>query len=229
VLLIVGAVVVGVAVGLLMGGSVRELAEVQFRWWGLAILGLALQLVPVPSRPGQLDHWLATGLLIASYVALLVFVAANLRYVGFWVVAAGFALNVLVISLNGGMPVGDHALRVAYGSGYPATLRELVAGGGAKHHLERPGDVLTPLADVIPVGKPVGNVFSFGDMLALAGVAWVMAEAARGRPGRHRAGRAGQAVVSPERSGRGERPGGPAPAGLGEATSRPARTRPPDP
>jgi Family of unknown function (DUF5317) len=110
----------------------------------------------------------------------------NLRFVGFWFVAAGFALNILVISLNGGMPVGDHALRVAYGSGYPATLQALVKSGGAKHHLQRPSDVLTPLSDVIPVGKPVGNVFSVGDMIALFGVAWVMAEATKGPPGRHR-------------------------------------------
>jgi uncharacterized protein DUF5317 len=118
---------------------------------------------------------------------LLAFVLANLRYVGFWLVGVGFALNILVISLNGGMPVGDHALRTASGSRYQETLHDLVATGGAKHHLQRPSDKLVPLTDVIPLGPPVRNVFSVGDLVALGGVAWVMAETTKGPPGKHRA------------------------------------------
>jgi hypothetical protein len=102
-------------------------------------------------------------------------------------VGVGFALNILVISLNGGMPVGDHALRTASGSRYQETLHDLVATGGAKHHLQRPSDKLVPLTDVIPVGPPVRNVFSVGDLVALGGVAWVMAETTKGPPGKHRA------------------------------------------
>jgi hypothetical protein len=186
VLLIIGAVALGIAVGLVMGGGLKPLGEAQFRWWPLAIVGLGLQLLPVPSRPGEADHLLGVGLLVASYVVLLAFVALNVRYIGFWFVAGGFALNLLVISLNGGMPVDDHALRAAYGSGYRSTLSSLVTSGGAKHHLQRHSDVLTPLSDVIPVGKPVGNVFSPGDMVALFGVVLVMAQATKGPPGKHR-------------------------------------------
>lgn len=193
-LLIVGAVVVGIVAGLLLGGSLRTLADVHFRWWPLALVGFGLQVIPVPSTSGRIGHWLAVGLLVASYAVLLLFVGANARYIGFWLVGLGFALNILVIGVNGGMPVSERALRQAYGPGYQETLRHLVSGGKAKHHLARSDDVLLPLSDVIPVGGPVRNVFSLGDLIALLGVAWVLAEATKMPAGKHRVGTARSAA-----------------------------------
>jgi hypothetical protein len=187
-LLILGAIVIGILAGFVMGGSLQQLAEIKLRWWPLALLGLALQLAPVPSMKGQLDHWLGVGLLIASYVVLLAFVAVNIRLPGFWLIAIGFALNVIVISINGGMPVSREALQQAYGSGYASILRDLEVNGGAKHHMSRPDDVLLPLTDVIPLGSPVRLVLSAGDVLFFLGVTWVIAAATKGPPGRHRVG-----------------------------------------
>lgn len=187
-LLILGVIVAGLVVGIALGGDIRTLSEIKLRWWPLALVGLGLQLVPVPSMNGQLDHWLAVGLLVASYVVLLAFVAMNFRLVGFPVIAAGFALNLLVISVNGGMPVTDHALRQAYGSGYAPEVAQLQEHGGAKHHLARDDDVLVSLADVIPVGAPLHQVLSPGDIVFMMGVFWVIAAATRGATGRHRRG-----------------------------------------
>jgi uncharacterized protein DUF5317 len=187
-LLIAGAILAGILIGLLLGGSIQQLAEIHLRWWPLALVGLAFQLAPVPSMKGQLDHWLAVGLLIASYLVLLVFVVANIRLPGFWLIAIGFALNALVISINVGMPVSRAALRQAYGRDYPIILRDLEVNGGAKHHLSRPDDILLPLTDVIPMGRPVRLVLSVGDVMFFLGVTWVIAAATKGPPGRHRAG-----------------------------------------
>jgi Family of unknown function (DUF5317) len=184
-LLVLLALVLGVLIGLALGGRVGRIADIRLRWWGLAFLGLALQLIPISSGPGQLDHWLAVGLLVGSYLVLLVFVAANIRRAGFALVAMGFALNALVISLNGGMPVSSHALHVAAGPYYQETRERLTEHGGEKHHLRRPGDVLVELADVIPVGSPVRQVLSAGDVLWLMGTSWVIA----GAMGRRHAGR----------------------------------------
>jgi len=211
VLLVIGAVVLGVLLGVALGGSIRTLSETHFRWWPLALLGFALQLIPIPSLEGRLDHWLLVGLLIASYLVLLVFVAANFRLAGFPLVAAGFALNVLVISINGGMPVSDRALRSANGTGYEASLRELQLHGGAKHHLQRPDDDLMPLADVIPIGAPIRKVFSIGDLVSMLGITWVIGGATRGPGGKHRVGAAGvkrARLGAPERQ---ESPSLPAP------------------
>jgi hypothetical protein len=183
-LLLIGALVLGAVVGLAFGGSFRKLSELSFRWWWLALLGLAVQFVPAKS------HAWAVGLLIASYALLTVFVAANFRVPGMWLLALGFVVNIVVIAANGGMPVSDHALRVAYGtSGYAEQRRELVTGeGGSKHHLQRPDDVLVPLTDVIPVGPPVHLILSVGDLLSLVGAAWVVAAATLGHPATHAAG-----------------------------------------
>jgi hypothetical protein len=175
VFLILVAIAVGILGGLAMGGRWRRLGDLRFKWWGLAFVGLGLQLVPVPSRPGQLDHWVAVGLLVASYLVLLVFVVANIRLPGFPLIAAGFALNALVISINGGMPVSDRALHVAAGPYFVQTKARLTEHGGAKHHLRRPDDDLVGLSDVIPVGPPFRQVMSAGDILWLLGTAWVIA------------------------------------------------------
>jgi uncharacterized protein DUF5317 len=188
VLLILAIIVAGLLVGIALGGDVRTLSDIRLRWWPLALVGLGLQLVPVPSMAGQLDHWLAVGLLVASYVVLLVFVAMNVRLAGFPVIAGGFALNLLVISVNGGMPVTEHALRQAYGSGYATEVSLLREHGGAKHHLARDDDVLVSLADVIPVDGPLHQVLSVGDIVFMTGVFWVIAAATRGATGRHRRG-----------------------------------------
>jgi hypothetical protein len=199
VLLIVGAIVVGILVGLVLGGSLQQLSEIKLRWWPLALVGLAFQLAPIPSVKGQLDHWLGVGLLIASYAVLLAFVAVNIRLPGFWLVAIGFALNVVVISINGGMPVSREALRQTYGSDYATILRDLEVNGGAKHHLSRPDDVLLPLSDVIPLGRPVRLVLSVGDVFFFLGVTWVIAAATRGPRGRHRVREASVVLEGPGR------------------------------
>lgn len=179
-LLITAAIVLGVLLGLVLGGSLRALADLRFRWWPLAFLGLALQVVPVPSMEGQADRWIAVGLLLLSYVVLLAFVAINFRLPGFPLLALGFCLNLLVIAVNGGMPVSEAALRRANGPRYSDSVLELQQEGGAKHHLERPDDVLMPLADVIPIAGPVGQVFSIGDLVFLAAIVWVLAAATNG-------------------------------------------------
>jgi len=188
VLLILAVVVAGILTGVALGGDVRTLSDVKLRWWPLAPVGLALQLVPVPSRQGELDHWLSVGLLIGSYIVLLAFVWMNIRLPGFPLIAVGFAMNLLVISVNGGMPVTERALRQAYGSRAASEIVRLQEEGGAKHHLARDDDVLLPLADVIPVGSPLHQVLSAGDIVFMAGVFWVIAAATKGAAGRHRPG-----------------------------------------
>ena len=184
-LLVAASLLIGILVGLALGGNLDTLSRAHFRWWPLALLGLVLQLVPVAARVG-FGRWLPVGFLIASYVVLLTFVVLNIRQPGFSLVALGFGLNLLVILLNGGMPVGDHALHVAYGPRYQATVRDLAEHGSAKHHLARPDDVLLPLTDVIGVPAPVGTVFAVGDVISMVGVAWVLAAATKGPAGRHR-------------------------------------------
>jgi hypothetical protein len=130
---------------------------------------------------------------------LLIFAALNLRLAGFALVLVGLALNLTVVSMNGGMPVTKSAL-VASGQG--RFLSKLVHGKGAKHHLAGPDDVLLPLADVIPIPRPISQVVSAGDLVVYAGVVLLVVATMRGRtrvwiPLRRRRGRVEELVPVP--------------------------------
>ena len=171
---LIGVLLLAVVLGYLFGGRLRRVEGLKLRWWGLAPLGLVLQLLPIS------NHAYAVGMLIASYPILFVFCGANIRVAGFALILIGLALNLIVISANQGMPVSKHALDA---SGQGALLKDLEENGGAKHFLARPGNtVLEPLADVIPLGDPVNQVLSAGDVVVYAGVIWLIVAAMRGRP-----------------------------------------------
>jgi hypothetical protein len=150
--------------GRLSGGRLANLASVRIRWTVLALIGLALQVAPVPGRA------LSMGLLYVSFALLLVFAMVNLRLVGFPLILLGITLNFTVIAANGGMPVTRHAL---VASGQQDTLTLLVDDGGAKHHLASSQDVLLPLADVIAV-RGIDQAISVGDVATYTGVMWLI-------------------------------------------------------
>jgi hypothetical protein len=173
VLLLVFILLAALGIGSLTGGTLGGFDRVRIHWWALAILALAAQLLPVGGRT------VALTLLSLSYVGLVVFAIRNLRAPGFPLILIGLALNWLVIGLNGGMPVTAHAL---VASGQADTMQDLQDGAGSKHHLAD-GDTLQFLGDVIPLGGPVGQVISVGDVAVYVGIGWfVVAAMRRGRP-----------------------------------------------
>jgi hypothetical protein len=165
-----------VLAGILAGGRLSHLAALRIRWLPAAIVGFALQIVPVSGRT------LALALLWLSFGLLVTFAAANVRLgvPGFRIVLVGVLLNFAVIALNAGMPVSAEALAR---SGQLDTVAALVDGGGVKHHLAGPQDRLPILGDTIPL-PPFREVVSVGDVLTYAGVAWLLARATLGRRGR---------------------------------------------
>jgi hypothetical protein len=169
-----------VLLGYLAGGRLGRLGAAQFRWPLVGLAGIALQFAPFGGSPGYL-------LLLGSFVLLFVAAGVNRRLPGFVLVLAGLWLNFLVIAVDHGMPVTLHALTA---SGQQETLNELTAHPGAKHHLATSADVLLPLADRIPIGSPVHQAVSFGDLLVHAGAIWFVVRGMRGGP----------AVVSTSRS-----------------------------
>lgn len=95
-------------------------------------------------------------ILIASFGLLLVAVLLNKRTIAFIAMAAGVALNLIVVAANGGMPVLAHAMPVA------ATDQIHIRMTAATR--------LTWLADIIAVPGPVNMLISPGDILLGAGV-----------------------------------------------------------
>jgi hypothetical protein len=159
------ALVAGIVLGLVTGGRPRNVTLRPLR--GVGALGGAVILQAVPQL---IDVSGSTGLacVVGSYVLLVAFALANVRLVGMPVVLVGLVLNVVVIGLNGGMPVRAEAI---YSVDRHAKIEAI--DFGAKRHLEDEHDRLTFLGDVLPV-RPIGQVLSFGDLILSAGVANVV-------------------------------------------------------
>jgi hypothetical protein len=167
-------VVAGLLAGYLAGGSVRNFDRVHVHWWGAAIGGLALQVLPLRR---WVDDDVAVAALVSSYALLIAFVWVNRRLPAAPLLLVGLALNMAVITLNGGMPVSESAISIS--GGHHGTLPAAIDDG--KHHVMTSSDVLTPLADIIALPPPVATVLSIGDLFLYAGIAAFTVIVMRGR------------------------------------------------
>jgi hypothetical protein len=167
---------VALVVGLIAGGSVRPFEHLEIHWWGLALAGVALQLLPVPTVRWLSAEIVGSAMLVGSYVLLLAFLTVNRWVPAAGVMAVGLLLNLVVVGANGGMPVSAAAVERAGGS--PTALAE---GEAAKHHVADGDDLFAPLGDVIPIPQPIGVVLSVGDLLLYLGMAWCVIQVMRGR------------------------------------------------
>jgi len=179
-ILFLSVILLSVLIGYLVGGRLRGFERLHLRYWWLAPIGLGLQALPLPDARHGTDFLVRMAVLGASYLLLLLFAGLNIRIIGMQLLLVGLALNAVVVIANGGMPVSRHALVV---SGQTEVLKLLTADEGAKHHLMTSADRLTPLADVIPIPPPVGQVASVGDVFVYAGLGWLIVAVMRGRTG----------------------------------------------
>jgi hypothetical protein len=114
-----------------------------------------------------------------SYLALMAFAAVNFRVAGMAIVVIGLGLNLVVITVNRGMPVRRSAVISAGIAADDRELRDIRLH--AKHHYERPSDRAMVLADVIPV-RPLREVLSAGDLVMSLGIAFVVSTLLRKQP-----------------------------------------------
>jgi len=155
------ALVVGIVLGFATGGRPRNVALRPLR--GAMALAAAVALQAAPQLP-DVGGSIGLACILGSYVMLLVFALVNIRLVGMPVVFVGLVLNVVVIGVNGGMPVRADAILTVD----PKVQLDEV-DFGAKRHLEDRSDKLTILGDVLPV-EPINQVLSFGDLILAFGV-----------------------------------------------------------
>jgi len=176
--LFVFVIAAAVLLGLALGGRPSRLESLRLHWWGLVLVGLGLQFIPLPEGAAGTDLVVRTTVLTISYALLVTFAAANLRVAGMVLILIGLAMNFAVIVANGGMPVSAEALR---GSGQDDVLAALEAERADKHHLMTGDDTLTFLADVVAVPPPIAQAISIGDVFLYGGLIWAIVAAMRGR------------------------------------------------
>ena len=160
-----------IVVGYLRGGRLSNLLDLRLRWLPVALVGFAIQEIPVRTTGP------AVALLLTSFTILFVFGVANLRAPGIPLLCIGLLMNFAVIAANSGMPVPRDAV---IASGQAETIPAL-EHSTVKHHLAGPDDVLMPLADVIALGAPIHLLFSPGDLAAFAGMSWLVMSGMRRR------------------------------------------------
>jgi hypothetical protein len=174
VVFILYAVLAGLAIGAVSGGSPARLGDLRFAWGPLIAIGMAVQLLLFSTPLGDAIGPLAPFVYIASNVAVLAAVWRNLAIPGLPLVLIGGASNLIAICANGGyMPVSGDAL-VALGR---------IPHEGYSNSVFLDGVILGPLTDLfaMPAWLPMANIFSVGDVLIGVGAAMAVVAAMHGR------------------------------------------------
>ena len=155
---------VAIIASLLRGGRLRQIADADLRLAWLLFLGVAVQVgVDLAAGRGLLPDAGRAGwtLLLLSQLLVVAFLVANRRLPGVWWVAAGLALNAIVMAANRAMPVD------------PAAIAALGLDGATvlpgKHTLLTPDTHLPWLADIIPVPW-LRSILSVGDLVLAIGL-----------------------------------------------------------
>lgn len=157
------AIAAGLAVGLLTGGRVARLAELQFRWAPLILAGFLAQVILFTDAVASGVGVLGPILYVASTLAVGVALARNLDLPGIPLVGLGAASNLAAIVSNGGYMPAAPAAMASLGKSAPAIYSNSAV-------VARP--ILEPLTDqfALPRWLPFANVFSIGDVLIAIGV-----------------------------------------------------------
>lgn len=163
------------AVALAAGGSLSGVLAVRFRRFELVATALVLQILVV-NIVHDLPPGVAAAIHLFSYGLAGLFLLANRRVPGLWIVALGGAMNLAAITANGGvMPASPAALARAGSSVESSEFTN--SGPVAAPKLAVLGDILA-----VPAGWPLANVFSLGDLVLVAGAGLMIYRA--GRPAR---------------------------------------------
>lgn len=157
-----------VLVGRLRGGRLARLGDGPVRGWRLLAVGLLVEVLALGTDsvvgPGLPAKAVNESALVMCGVLAGVFWVANRRVPGVSLVGLGLLCNVLVVGLNGMMPVSRHALRRA---GASVSAFDQVPHAPADHRT-----VLRVLGDIVPVPLPAHpEVDSVGDLAIAAGMA----------------------------------------------------------
>ena len=162
------ALVGGVTVAVLRGGTLAGLARLPLRRKAFVVAAVGAQVGgAVLGLVGAADprRSYVVGLAVSAGCAA-AFCLANLRVSGVPLVTAGLVANAVVVGLNGAMPV---SITAALRAGVPITT--IAAGVDARHELAGRGTTWGALGDVVPVPFPVRpEVVSPGDVLVAAGL-----------------------------------------------------------
>ncbi|HET8785007.1 MAG TPA: MFS transporter [Candidatus Limnocylindrales bacterium] len=173
--MLIGGILLGLVLGLLAGGRLRNLAEIQLRWTGLLVASVVLRFATEAALNAGIDlvEALRLPLLVGAFALLLAALWVNRTYPGLSLAFLGVLSNGLVILANGGyMPIWEPALTAAGLTPADVTRSfHVVVEGNVADFLGR----LLILGDVIPLPISfIQNVYSLGDLFLTLGLAFFL-------------------------------------------------------
>jgi hypothetical protein len=157
------AIVIGLLVGSLLGGSWSALGSIRFRWAPLILVGFLAQVVlfsdAVAERVGDAGplFYVASTLLVGAAVV------RNIRIPGMPLIVLGAVSNIAAILANDGfMPAAPEAL-ASLGKSAPTIYSNSAV-------VAQPALALLTDRFALPHWLPFANVYSLGDILIGVGV-----------------------------------------------------------
>lgn len=170
-------IVVTAGVVVLTKGSFRRLARVRLHALWLLLVAFGVQIMlEFASFPEERIEDLGLAILLGTYAMILLFCYLNRRTSGMFVIAIGIAMNVVVIALNGGMPV-EGSVEIRNGQKVTVPIERTV-----KHKPRENDDRLAFLGDNLKLPGDQSR-FSLGDIVIGLGIVEFCFEASR-RPRR---------------------------------------------
>jgi ADP-ribose pyrophosphatase YjhB (NUDIX family) len=168
--LLLEAAVLGILVGWLRGGRLRNLGNQQLRLVLLALLAFLLQagMQYAAAREMAEITRLVLPVHLLSYLLLFVFVFANRRLPGMLIMGFGIFLNFVVIMANGGvMPVSAQNIP-------PSLIEQQPETSWALHSLMTAETKLAFLADIISLPYDPLHKISIGDVILSLGLVFFL-------------------------------------------------------
>lgn len=187
------AIALSIAVGLIRGGKLTRIAELPLVWGGWALLAFGGQWLLfryqfLSTEASSSFSLLRVGAVSCTYLLLLAVVWRNRHLPGMGLIGLGLLLNGLVIMANGGyMPISPETLfRLGYGEKYLYTPPGTLLPGSKDIILPRELAHLWFLGDVfvIPPSVPFAAAFSIGDVFIAGGVFLLLQSGMMGLGGR---------------------------------------------
>jgi hypothetical protein len=181
-LILLVAILLGIPTGLLIARwRKRQWSLPPLRSVWLVIVAFLPQFIAfyLPATRSLLPDGLVSAGLVSSQVLLLVFCWLNRRFTGAWLLAAGLALNLMVIAANGGfMPISPQTASRLVPQEVVQSIPLGSRFGHGKDVLLLPDDTrLVWLSDrfLPPEGFPYQVAFSLGDVVLATGAFWLTA------------------------------------------------------
>lgn len=165
------AVVLGISIGLVRNGSLRNISITKIRGWFLILLALVLQVITFIFPNISIVQSYEKQFYIVTAVLIILTLIINLDKKGIWIILIGALLNYVVVFINGfKMPIYFEGLKLA-------GLDHMVEGiknGEIVNYMSL--DKVTNWTKhfgkyiVIPKPYPMAKVISIGDIIMSLGI-----------------------------------------------------------